>query len=429
MRDLVAVLAEPNRRRLLELLVGGEQTVSALASQFGVTRSAVSQHLGVLAGAGLVTARQQGRFRYYRVVPEGLAELRSSLDVFWGNELKELAAAPRPAKAPSPAQGGIRMTLEKSVLVPLGPDETFALITEPERLRRWHTITARIDLRAGGDYRFTIVPGHTASGKVKEIEPGRRVVLTWGWEDTDDLPPGASTVTITLEPVDGGTLVRLVHDGLTEKQAEGHGAGWDHYLERLAAAAHHGDAGPDAWSSPTELDRLSAAEASLAVCQSVLRGMSDSDGTLPTPCAKFNVDDLVTHLLGSISHLGAIAGTEIEPGDGISEVRVADASQRALEAWRKRGVDGQVAFGSMEVPATMAVGILSLELLVHAWDFAQASSQELVVSPVLSEYVLGLARETIAPQMRDGDRFAAEVDAGVDADNLQRLVAFTGRAS
>ena len=278
MRDLVAVLAEPNRRRLLELLVGGEQSVSDLASQFGVTRSAVSQHLGVLADAGLVKVRRQGRFRYYRVNPEGLAELRASLDVFWANELQQLAAAPPPAK------GGIRMTVDKSVLVPLGPDETFTLITEPERLRRWHTITARIDLRAGGDYRFTIVPGHSAAGKVKEIEPGRRLVLSWGWEDTDDLPPGASTVTITLEPVDGGTLVRLVHDGLTEQQAEGHGAGWDHYLERLAAAARDGDAGPDAWSSPDELDGLSAAEASLAVCQSALRGVAASDGTLPTPC-------------------------------------------------------------------------------------------------------------------------------------------------
>ena len=303
-----AVLAEPNRRRLLELLVDGEQSVTALASHFGVTRSAISQHLGVLTTAGLVEARREGRFRFYRVVPEGLAELRASLDVFWTKELQELVAA----RPPSP-QGGTPMALEKSVLVPLGPDETFKLITEPERLRRWHTITARIDLRAGGDYRWTIVPGHTAAGKVKEVEPGRRVVLTWGWEDMDSLAPGASTVTITLEPVDGGTLVRLVHEGLTDEQAEGHATGWDHYLGRLSVAAVKGDAGPDDWASPEELDRLSAAEASLAVCQSVLRGLTDSDRTLPTPCAKFTVDDLLTHLLQSVSSLGAMAGSEIAP--------------------------------------------------------------------------------------------------------------------
>ena len=80
MPDLVAILSEPNRRRLLELLSGDEQTVSQLASQFGVTRSAVSQHLGVLSNAGLVHARQEGRFRYYRLDPDGMAALRDALD-------------------------------------------------------------------------------------------------------------------------------------------------------------------------------------------------------------------------------------------------------------------------------------------------------------------------------------------------------------
>jgi uncharacterized protein YndB with AHSA1/START domain len=43
------------------------------------------------------------------------------------------------------------MSIDRSVVVPLSPDETFALITEPERLRRWQAVTARIDLRAGDD--------------------------------------------------------------------------------------------------------------------------------------------------------------------------------------------------------------------------------------------------------------------------------------
>ena len=223
----MAVFSEPNRRRLLELLLAGEQPVSRLADQFGVTRSAISQHLGVLSNAGLVEARQEGRFRYYRLNPEGMAALRYALDVFWTRELEELATA-RP-----PEKGDHSMTAEKSVLVPLDPDETFALLTEPERLRRWQAVTARVELRAGGQYRWTITPGHTASGTITEVEPGKRIVFTWGWEDSDDLPPGASTVTITLEPADGGTNVRLVHRGLTPEQAAGHLEGWNHYGERL----------------------------------------------------------------------------------------------------------------------------------------------------------------------------------------------------
>ena len=94
--DLFVVLGEPNRRRLLELLRGGEMTVTELAAHFTVTRPAISQHLGVLAAAGLVEVRRDGRFRRYQVRPDGMAALRSSLDAFWTTELEDLAAA-RPA--------------------------------------------------------------------------------------------------------------------------------------------------------------------------------------------------------------------------------------------------------------------------------------------------------------------------------------------
>ena len=96
--DLLAVLAEPNRRRLLELLREGERTVTELAAQFSVTRPAVSQHLGVLAAAGLVQVRQDGRFRRYRLDPAGMAALRSILDAFWTSELEQLVVALPPEK-------------------------------------------------------------------------------------------------------------------------------------------------------------------------------------------------------------------------------------------------------------------------------------------------------------------------------------------
>jgi Uncharacterized conserved protein len=63
------------------------------------------------------------------------------------------------------------MPFEKSVLVPLNADETFALITQPDRLRRWQVITARVDLRAGGEYRWTVIPGNSAAGTFTEVEP------------------------------------------------------------------------------------------------------------------------------------------------------------------------------------------------------------------------------------------------------------------
>jgi uncharacterized protein (TIGR03086 family) len=408
----------------LELLSRGEQTVSELAAQFGVTRSAISQHLGVLSNAGLVQARQEGRFRYYRLDPQGMALLRDALEVFWTHELEQLAAG-RP-----PIEGVHNMSAEKSVLVPLDPDATFALLTEPERLRRWQAVTARVELRAGGEYRWTIVPGHTAAGTITELEPGKRLVLTFGWEATEDLPPGASTVTITLEPAEGGTNVRLVHSGLTPEQAAGHLEGWGHYLSRLVTAAERGDAGPDDWASSEPADPLTAAEASLAACQLVLRGLGPEHGKDQTPCAKFTVDDLVEHLVGSLSSLATAAGGAAPETESIkAEVRVADAAQVTLEAWRKRGLEGTVHVGQHELPAARAVDILLLELLVHAWDFATATGQTVAVDDRLSAYVLERARGLIAPEMRDGDTFAGERDAGPGADSLARLAAFTGRGA
>jgi DNA-binding transcriptional ArsR family regulator len=72
--------------------------VTSLASNFTVSRSAISQHLGVLAEAGLVVSRREGKFQYYLLQPEGMAALRSQLDAFWTAELDQLvheAGSPR----------------------------------------------------------------------------------------------------------------------------------------------------------------------------------------------------------------------------------------------------------------------------------------------------------------------------------------------
>jgi len=321
------------------------------------------------------------------------------------------------------------MTYQKSVLVPLGVDETFALITQPDRLRRWQVITARVDLRAGGDYRWTVIPGNSAAGTFTEVEPGRRVVFTWGWEGSAEVPPGSSTVIITLEPAAGGTIVHLVHEGLTGEQEASHAAGWTHYLGRLVTAAAAGDAGADEWAAGPDLDPLSAAEATLAACQLVLRGVAEADYHHATVCPEFDVTQLAEHLIGSVTYLGAAAGAPAGPAPGGPlESRVAAAAQVTLEAWHARGLDGEVKVGPHEMPAGPALGILSVEFLVHGWDFAQATGQRVAVSDDLARHVLGVARQIISPEVRAGGSFADPVEAGPDAGLLDRLVAFTGRA-
>jgi DNA-binding transcriptional ArsR family regulator len=80
-------LADPTRRAIFERLAERPYAVGELAAGLPVTRPAVSQHLKVLKGAGLVVDRQAGKQRIYRVAPDGLAQLRAELDGFWARTL------------------------------------------------------------------------------------------------------------------------------------------------------------------------------------------------------------------------------------------------------------------------------------------------------------------------------------------------------
>jgi len=320
------------------------------------------------------------------------------------------------------------MSFTKTALLPVTPDEAFALITDPERLRRWQTVSAYVDLRAGGSYRWTVTPGHVAAGTFKEVVPGQRVVFGWGWDDSVDLPFDASTVTITVEPAEGGSRVTLVHEGLTDEGAISHAEGWNHFFERLEKLAATGDAGPDEWAwAPENLTPIVAAEAALAVIQPVLRNLTPQDQPKPTPCSDFTCHDLAEHLMTSLVQLGAMAaGTVINPDEGSLENRVSVMADQAITAWRAVGLSGTVPGpGGTEMPAEFAASILPIELLLHGWDLAQSSGQTLHVSDEVVAYVAKLA-ESVVPGGR-GRSFADEAAASDDASPIDRLAAFAGR--
>jgi len=321
------------------------------------------------------------------------------------------------------------MTFTKTAFLPVPPDDAFALLTEPERLRRWQTVSAVVDLRAGGSYRWTVTPGHVAAGTYREVEPGRRIVFGWGWEGSDDLPPDASTVTVTVEPADGGSLVTLVHEGLTDAQAAMHAEGWNHYFERLERVAATGDAGQDEWAfAPQDLTPITAAEAALAVLQPILRNLTADDRPKQTPCTEFTCHDLAEHLFGSLSGVGAMAGaTVVNTEEGSLENRVSVMAGQVIDAWRTVDLDGTVPGpGGSQMPASIGAVILPIELLLHGWDLAQASGQRMHVSDELVEYVRGLA-ETVVPDGRGRGAFAAEVPPVKGAPAVDRLAAYTGR--
>jgi DNA-binding transcriptional ArsR family regulator len=92
--DALAVLGAPRRREILRLLRSGERSAGAIHRELpDVTFGAVSQHLRVLADAGLVAVRADGRERFYRGRPERLGALRPWLESMWDDALYRLRLA------------------------------------------------------------------------------------------------------------------------------------------------------------------------------------------------------------------------------------------------------------------------------------------------------------------------------------------------
>ena len=91
--DAFGAIAHPVRRTLVTELATGDKAVGELAASVTVSRPAVSQHLAVLRGVGLVSEQRHGRERRYHLHPERLDEVRKwmhTLDRFWASRLDRL---------------------------------------------------------------------------------------------------------------------------------------------------------------------------------------------------------------------------------------------------------------------------------------------------------------------------------------------------
>ena len=119
------------------------------------------------------------------------------------------------------------------------PELVWRYWTEPDRLVRWMGDVATLQPQPGGAFRLEYESGDVAAGAFVEVDAPRRLVFTWGWEAPGDpVPPGASTIEVTLDPLDGGaaTLLRLRHAGLPDESSRGHDEGWHYFLGRLSEA-------------------------------------------------------------------------------------------------------------------------------------------------------------------------------------------------
>ena len=130
--------------------------------------------------------------------------------------------------------------------LPAPPEEVFRHLTDPAAMVRWMGQHATLEPIPGGAFQVDI-NGVPVRGRYLEVDPPRRVLVSWGVAGSADMPPGATEVEFTLTPTPAGTRLRLVHRGLSAGQAEIHATGWRHFLPRLASAAAGGTPGPDPW--------------------------------------------------------------------------------------------------------------------------------------------------------------------------------------
>jgi uncharacterized protein YndB with AHSA1/START domain len=134
------------------------------------------------------------------------------------------------------------------------PEEVFAMFVDPERLVRWLGLSATLEPRPGGLFRFEVVPGQFCEGRYVVVEPPDRLVFTWGWTDPAMLPgPGSSSVQVTFRAAEEGTRLRLVHSDLATSDGRLlHDDGWSRFLSRLTGTLQGDEASPYPSESPQE---------------------------------------------------------------------------------------------------------------------------------------------------------------------------------
>lgn len=176
------------------------------------------------------------------------------------------------------------------------------------------------------------------------------------------------------------------------------------------------------------MNEITSARTALEALTLAIAPISAADASRPTPCRDYTVAALGDHLVTTIVNMGQDVGfASATPAATSLQDRVAAVGPPLLDFWADRGESGDVVLSGRPLPAHLALAILSLEMTVHAWDFAAAQRQPVAVSDDHAEHVLAMAHQTITPESRRIAGFDQPIPVRDDASALDRLVAFTGR--
>lgn len=183
------------------------------------------------------------------------------------------------------------------------------------------------------------------------------------------------------------------------------------------------------------MEQASALEAALANTTRLVQGIGPDQWENSTPCAKWNVGQLVTHTAGVMANFrnGArnqpLAGDpeEFDLGDDAGAT-VGTLAAENVAAWRERGeLESVISLGGNEFPGMVGISINTLDAYVHGWDIAQATGQDAGLDDELCGSILAFAQQVVPVAPREGDNFHAVVPTPDDAGAADRLLGYLGR--
>jgi len=126
--------------------------------------------------------------------------------------------------------------LQRTIAIQAPPETVFSFFTDSERWARWWGAGSSIEARPGGRMFIRHPNGVEVSGEVLAVESPRRIVFTYGYESRKPIPPGASRVTIVLEPTARGTVLSLTHEFSDAAVRDLHLQGWRFQLSLFSNA-------------------------------------------------------------------------------------------------------------------------------------------------------------------------------------------------
>jgi uncharacterized protein (TIGR03086 family) len=172
-----------------------------------------------------------------------------------------------------------------------------------------------------------------------------------------------------------------------------------------------------------------------SIAATVLAKVDAGQLSSPTPCASWNVGQLIDHLIGAQHWAAAgISGRPSESADGASagdfSAAYAAAAEAAASAFEEEGaLERTVNPGFGDMPATALLGLAIVDTFTHAWDLAKATGQSTDLDPQLATQLLAASKQSIPDAYRgpEGAPFGAAQGAPEGASAADELAAFLGR--